>query len=459
MSMGPQSDAVLTEILRRAQLARQLPSVNNSAPDQGVQPVQQLPQGPPPGIAMPSNRELAGDQYRQAAAQPPPSREEYHPSVGRRIGGALLGAIAGMHDPKTGYEVGHGAVYGPYDRKLSEYQQNLERKKQLFEEENKASGEEAKIGAEVNRSGAEKARQERETVQKKNLEWTGSPEGRDFELQKLHIQHPLNAKAVPVTVTLGNGEKMNVLKREDGSYFDPSTNTVVGLGAIKKEEPLETKAPVTSTHFDESRGMGIELTPGQPPKATPVPGMTPKPIETLEDRARARTEHEDRADNRARMAAAASTARQDHAADIKHNEPSTQAKSRGESATAALPHIDKMESLIKRVETKLGPAKGRLNDFLAGKLGTNDPDYIELMDERKFLAAAVTQMHTGARGGKAYLDEFNDMLAKGSQDPANLRRALKVARGWANDYIDVAKGHKSEKELDEKGTFDELLKK
>lgn len=60
-----------------------------------------------------------------------PQLSKYHPSTGRKIGGVLLGALAGMHDPASGARVGHAIAYGPYERQQAEYQQGLESRGEL----------------------------------------------------------------------------------------------------------------------------------------------------------------------------------------------------------------------------------------------------------------------------------------------------------------------------------------
>src|SRR5208337_3235100 len=134
-SFGMTSD--LAEALRRANLAKQL-QISTAMPNAGVAagvavaPIQSpvaspspsasspLPNAPTPAngqignVSQPTPRDTALSSYRQALDEKPPNPADYHPSMTRRIFAGLLGGIAGMHDPKTGYTVGHGVAYGPF---------------------------------------------------------------------------------------------------------------------------------------------------------------------------------------------------------------------------------------------------------------------------------------------------------------------------------------------------------
>ena len=254
----------LSELIRRAQLQRSLQNVNGSGVANApvtppsvpaVQPESggQLPLGnrltvaPSPPQVAPSPREEAIGNYRQALQEQAPNPSDYHPSLARRLGGLALGIIGGMHDPATGARVGHDVVYGPFDQKMSAYQEKLAKAKTAFEEENKAADSESKINAEIERASAEKSRAGAEEARKKGEEYKNSPEGQAFELKKLGIQHPnLGSRNTikppqPFKLLLNNGESLNVLRDENtGTYTSPD-GTKIGLDAIKEAHPLEAK--------------------------------------------------------------------------------------------------------------------------------------------------------------------------------------------------------------------------
>lgn len=424
---------------------------------------------PPTAVAgKPDPRQTAIEGYRQSLNEDAPDIRNYHPSFGRRLAGGILGGIAGMHDGNLGAQVGEGVVNGPFNKEMSAYQQKLAKKKALFDAEEGIAKEDATIShlgsqgrAEEERAGAEKARRE-------SYQYKMSPEYRDAEQKKWQQEHPI--KMEPVRIKLKNGESINGVRSPTGEITDPATKTVIGFDAIDKLTPLETKdipPEAPKTFFDENRGMVVNVPPGGAPVSTPVPGMTPKPVESPEDKAKRDTEEWNRrngitskqADARAATNAGRIDARQESAAERKDAQVTPGAKARGETAKIVLPHLDKIEGLMNAAQTSLGTVKGKWSEMMTGKLGAENPAFSELRSELKLLSAAVTQMHTGARGGATYLKEFNDLLSAGGQNPENLKRAIKVTRGWAKDYADVSSGKKSEASHDEKMSLDELLKK
>lgn len=229
MSSFPMISPDLLEDIRKRKLAQSLanvaPQVAQSAPPVGADPSI----GPPP-VQVPPARDQAAQGYRQAIAQPPPQRSDYQPSLGRKIGGIALGVLSGIRNPERGYETAEGIMNEPYNKKLSEYQQNLAQKKDIFEQENKASEEVAKEGELGEQKKAEVARAGAEEERKKGEAYKNSPEGQAFELKKATIEHPANATQdfEPYVLELTNGEKLPVsFNKRTGMYTDPVSGTKI----------------------------------------------------------------------------------------------------------------------------------------------------------------------------------------------------------------------------------------
>lgn len=239
----------LAEQLRQRQLLQGMQNL-----PQGGLGIQNTPQGQQMSQVNPLA--MARSDYRDALEQPAPQLSQYHPSTGRRILGGVLGAIAGMHDPKSGGEAANDIINGPFERQLSDYQQNLAQKKAAFEAENSAASEDIKAqellaqkSAEEERAGAEKARRHQ-------IEYEMSPEGIKEKENLYRIEHP-NATKDPIAtefvkVTLKNGETVNAEKQIDKqgnasySYLDKDgKRQFIGLDAVDKVNPLESKEPIT----------------------------------------------------------------------------------------------------------------------------------------------------------------------------------------------------------------------
>lgn len=71
----------------------------------------------------------------------------------------------------------------------------------------------------------------------------------------------------------------------------------------------------------------------------------------------------------------------------------------------------------------LGPAVGRWNEFLAGKVGTG-PQFTELRNDLGLLSTKIMQAHVGSRGSVAMLDHFKAMADAGRMDYQTLAAAL-----------------------------------
>jgi hypothetical protein len=85
----------------------------------------------------------------------------------------------------------------------------------------------------------------------------------------------------------------------------------------------------------------------------------------------------------------------------------------------------------------LGPDKmtlagARLNDFLAGKVGTG-PEYVPLRNNLRLLSTRLMQVHVGLKGSDAMLNHFKEMFDSGTMDFKTLRSALASGFEYAND--------------------------
>src|SRR6266568_873471 len=96
------------------------------------QPQQQVQQPQQPSA--PSALDQAASEYRQAI-KGMPTLAKYHPSMLRKVTGALVGGISGAGDPKFGSQAARGIVYGPFQRDLSDYERRLAGKKEAYETE------------------------------------------------------------------------------------------------------------------------------------------------------------------------------------------------------------------------------------------------------------------------------------------------------------------------------------
>lgn len=137
---GDQSD--LGELLRRQRLAQQFAFAQPQTPMSLQDQIPPAPPAPPDPtrdpsqpqptqqIAPPPSDRPARAAYMAALGQPPPERKPL--STGRKILGAIAGGLAGMHDPRSGIEVGRAISEGPYEKQLSDYEKKVARLKEAY---------------------------------------------------------------------------------------------------------------------------------------------------------------------------------------------------------------------------------------------------------------------------------------------------------------------------------------
>jgi len=83
-----------------------------------------------------------------------------------------------------------------------------------------------------------------------------------------------------------------------------------------------------------------------------------------------------------------------------------------------------VRQLVDQQEKSLGPAASRWAEFMAGKVGSPNPEFTKLRTDVGLLTTKLMRMHVGARGGQDIMHHFQEMLEVSKQSPENLRAAL-----------------------------------
>jgi hypothetical protein len=102
-----------------------------------------------------------------------------------------------------------------------------------------------------------------------------------------------------------------------------------------------------------------------------------------------------------------------------------------------LPQVDKIMDETTKVAAQLGPATGRWNEFMTGKVGAPNPEFAHYKDEVDFLDSAITLAHSQGRVSNAIYQTFKQMFDTGKQSPENMIEALKVAKEWLTNYANM----------------------
>lgn len=110
-------------------------------------------------------------------------------------------------------------------------------------------------------------------------------------------------------------------------------------------------------------------------------------------------------------------------------------------AKVNLPHIQEAQDMIKTLDKngELGPLMGRINDIVAGEIGsdpTEDAKFTQLRMATGLIKTALGRIHGGARGGGSItmMERFDKYLDSGHMDAATLKGALDEAKVWFDGY-------------------------
>jgi hypothetical protein len=123
----------------------------------------------------------------------------------------------------------------------------------------------------------------------------------------------------------------------------------------------------------------------------------------------------------------------------KGDQATAQTRSAAEFARTLQPKFEKADALIAKLDKSgdLGKIAGRWNEFMAGKVGEGDPDYVRLRTMLGFMNTALVRAHFGARGAAQILDRFDNYAAAGKMDAATLRAALETEKDFVDTYANM----------------------
>ena len=112
------------------------------------------------------------------------------------------------------------------------------------------------------------------------------------------------------------------------------------------------------------------------------------------------------------------------------NTPTTQqrtAAGRAETAVAMAPEV---LSRIDALAPKLGPLEGRWNEYMQGKIGSDDPDFAALRSDLLMMSSAVALAHAQGRLPENLREEFDHAINSPKQTPENLKATINTMLPW-----------------------------
>lgn len=122
---------------------------------------------------------------------------------------------------------------------------------------------------------------------------------------------------------------------------------------------------------------------------------------------------------------------------FQQNGPTQNIRTQGQMSAGLLEHLPTIQQEIANLgaQGKLGPLAGRWNEFLAGKVGNGDPDYVALRTDLSLFSTALMKAHVGARGSEFIMKHFQSLIDSGKMSPESLDAAMGSISGYLNTYV------------------------
>lgn len=110
--------------------------------------------------------------------------------------------------------------------------------------------------------------------------------------------------------------------------------------------------------------------------------------------------------------------------------PTTNQRTAAGRAETVLAMVPEVESRIDSIAPKIGPIAGRWNEFMQGKVGSDDPDFAALRSDLLMMSSAVALAHAQGRLPENLREEFDHAINAPKQTPQNLKATIQTMVPW-----------------------------
>ncbi|MGA9668242.1 MAG: hypothetical protein WBQ94_03490 [Terracidiphilus sp.] len=107
------------------------------------------------------------------------------------------------------------------------------------------------------------------------------------------------------------------------------------------------------------------------------------------------------------------------------NTPTAQMRNTAQRAELVHQMVPEVLSNIDQNAKDLGPVMGRWNDFMQGRVGTDNPQFAQLRADLLLLSSSVALAHAQGRLPENLREEFDQMINAPKQTPENLKSVIK----------------------------------
>ena len=112
------------------------------------------------------------------------------------------------------------------------------------------------------------------------------------------------------------------------------------------------------------------------------------------------------------------------------NTPTTNQRTAAGRAENVLAMVPEVTARIDAMHGQIGPEMGRWNDFMQGKVGTNNPEFAALRSDLLMMSSAVALAHAQGRLPENLREEFDRAINAPKQTPENLKATINAMVPW-----------------------------
>lgn len=119
------------------------------------------------------------------------------------------------------------------------------------------------------------------------------------------------------------------------------------------------------------------------------------------------------------------------------NTPTTQMRNTAQRAELVHSMVPEVISDIDKNADQLGPMMGRWNDFMQGKVGSDNPSFAQLRADLLLMSSSVALAHAQGRLPENLRAEFDHIINSPKQTPENLKATLTEIDKWMSNSQNV----------------------
>lgn len=125
------------------------------------------------------------------------------------------------------------------------------------------------------------------------------------------------------------------------------------------------------------------------------------------------------------------------------NTPTTQMRNTAQRAELVHSMVPEVIADIDKNQDALGPMMGRWNDFMQGKVGTDNPAISQLRADLLLMSSSVALAHAQGRLPENLREEFDKLINAPQQTPDNLKAVINEVDKWMVQNQNIMQGREN----------------